>query len=106
MPVAESIEKGIASLKRQQEETAWRLRMLEYSQKVLNARVEAVENSLIFRFLRSVGKPLLLWKARVDQLSRRFRFHEAAPADAQYERWLLREVPMDTVPMDTVPMET
>jgi len=96
IPLAESVEKGIASLKRQQQETIWRLRMLEYSQKVLNVRVEAVENSLIFRFLRSVGKPLLLWKARADQLSRRFRLHEHASTDAQYERWLLQETPMDT----------
>ena len=94
-PVAACLETVIASLKRQQHETAWRLRMLEYSQKVLNVRVEAIENSLIYRFLRNVGKPLLFWKARTEQLLRRFQIHEAA-SDTQYERWLLQEMPMDT----------
>ncbi len=92
MPVAASLETVIASLKQQQHETAWRLRMLEYSQKVLNVRVEAIESSLIFRFLRSVGKPLLEWQARAQQWLRRLPFHNAASADDQYERWLQQQV--------------
>src|SRR5580704_9247035 len=91
MPVAASLEAVVVSLKQQQHETAWRLRMLEYSQKVLNGRVEAIESSLIFRFLRSAGKPLLEWKARAEQLFRRFLFHGAAPTDDQYERWLQQQ---------------
>jgi GT2 family glycosyltransferase len=96
MPVVASLETVITSLKQQQRETAWRLRMLEYSQKVLNVRVEAIENSLIFRFLRSVGKPLLEWKARAEQVLRRSPFRQAPSTDAQYERWLLQEMPMDS----------
>ena len=70
-PVVESLETVLANLKRHQAETAWRLRALEYSQTVLNRRVESIENSLIFRFLRRVGAPLLFWKGKVDDLWRR-----------------------------------
>ncbi|HEX3745611.1 MAG TPA: glycosyltransferase [Bryobacteraceae bacterium] len=94
MPLAASLETMIASLKRQQHETAWRLRMLEYSEKVFNFRVEAIESSLIFRFLRSVGRPLIEWKARAEEILRRLP-HRQAPGDAQYERWLLQETPID-----------
>jgi O-antigen biosynthesis protein len=96
MPVAASLEIDLASLKRQQHEMAWRLRMLEYSQKVLDFRVEAIENSLIFRFLRAAGRPLIEWKARADQLLSRLPVRKATSADAQYERWLLlQEMPME-----------
>jgi GT2 family glycosyltransferase len=55
-------------------------------------RVEAIESSLIFRFLRSVGKPLLEWQARAEQVLRRLPFHEAESTDDQYERWLLQQM--------------
>jgi len=95
MPEVASFETLMASLKQQQHETVWRLRMLEYSQKVLNARVEAIESSLIFRFLRTVGKPLIDWRARAEQVLRRLPFHRTESTDVQYERWLLQEMPME-----------
>jgi O-antigen biosynthesis protein len=97
MPVAASLEILIASLKQQQHEAAWRLRMLENSQMVLNVRVEAVENSLIFRFLRRVGKPVIAWKARFEQWLRHFSFHKAASVDPQYERWLQQQMATEAI---------
>ena len=88
--MAASLERLIASLRQQQSETAWRLRVLENNQRALNVHVSAIENSLIFRFLRSAGKPLLEWNARIEQLLRRFSSREAA-GDPQYELWLQRE---------------
>ena len=95
-PVVESLETLIVNLKRHQDETAWRLRMLEYGQKVLNRRIESIEQSLIFRFLRAVGAPLLFWKARFDDLWRRSPLYKEASSDAQYERWLLQQTSMET----------
>ena len=97
-PVASSLEAVLAGLKQQQHETAWRLRMLENSQMALNARVGAVENSLIFRFLRAVGRPLIEWKSRVGQLLRQSSFHKAASVDIQYERWLQQQMALEAVP--------
>jgi GT2 family glycosyltransferase len=91
MPVAESLEILVASLKQQRRETAWRLRMLENNQRTLDVHVAAIEDSLIFRFLRTVGKPLLEWNARLVPLLRRFSFRNTVPADAEYERWLQHE---------------
>lgn len=99
MPVAAFLEIVIASLKQQRHETACRLRMLENNQRTLNVHVAAIENSLIFRFLRNIGKPLLEWNARIEQLLRHFSFHKAASADAQYERWLQQEqTAMEPIP--------
>jgi GT2 family glycosyltransferase len=91
MPVAEALELVIASLRQQRREAAWRLRMLEHNQRTLDVHVAAIEDSLIFRFLRSVGQPLLEWNARIEPLFRRFSFRKTVPADAEYERWLQHE---------------
>src|ERR1035437_3262993 len=103
MPVAAFLEIVIASLKQQRHETAWRLRMLEHNQRTLDVHVAAIKNSLIFRFLRNIGKPLLEWNARIEPLLRHFSFHKAASADpkadAQYERWLQHEqTAMEPIP--------
>jgi GT2 family glycosyltransferase len=91
IPVVASLELVIASLEQQRRETTWRLRTLENNQRTLDVHVAAIENSLIFRFLRNIGKPLLEWNARIEPLLRHFVWRKAASADAQYERWLQNE---------------
>lgn len=91
MPVVASLENAIAGLKQQQSQTAWRLRLLADGQRTLNVHVATIENSVIFGFLRRIGRPLIEWQSRIERLLRHFPFRRAAPADAPYELWLEHE---------------
>lgn len=92
MPVAASLEAAIANLKRERLETGQRLRILENNQQTLHLHVAAIENSLIFRFLRTIGKPLLEWKARLAA-----RLHRSGSPDPVYESWF-QQRPRETDP--------
>src|SRR5450631_1115808 len=61
------------------------LRGLKNQQRILHTHVAAIENSLIFRFLRRLGGPLLEWKARFERLGRDSRFREPHPDEGDRE---------------------
>ena len=86
------VEEIVAGLEKSQEEVARSLRGLKNQQRILHTHIAAIENSLIFRFLRRLGGPLLEWKARFERLGRDSRFRQLHPgeADREYERWLSR----------------
>src|SRR5664280_367942 len=86
------VEELIADLEKSREEVARSLRALKNQQRILHTHIAAIENSLIFRFLRRLGGPLLEWKARFERLGRDSRFRQLHPAEAdrEYERWLSR----------------
>ena len=86
------VEDLVAGLEKPQEEVAQSLRELKNQQRILHTHVAAIENSLIFRFLRRLGGPLLEWKARFQRLGRHSRFPPLHPreADGEYQRWLSR----------------
>jgi GT2 family glycosyltransferase len=86
------VEEIVAGLKQQREEAARSQRGLRNQQLILNTHVAAIENSLIFRFLRWLGGPLLEWKVRFEQLGRAAGFRGLRPSevDREYERWLSR----------------
>jgi hypothetical protein len=86
------VEEIVAGLEKSQEEVARSLRGVKNQQRILHTHIAAIENSLIFRFLRRLGGPLLEWKARFERLGRDSRFRQLHPgeADREYERWLSR----------------
>ena len=86
------VEELVAGLEKPREEVARSLRGLKNQQRILDSHVAAIENSLIFRFLRRLGGPLLQWKARFERLGRHspFRAPHLGEADAEYQRWLSR----------------
>src|ERR1035441_10986655 len=52
------VEELVAGLEKPREEVARSLRGLKNQQRILDSHVAAIENSLIFRFLRRLGGPL------------------------------------------------
>ncbi len=70
---------------------------LEHNQRVMDQHVAAIEESLIFRMLRRLGRPLLAWKARAGQALLHSPFHglylkiRPLGKDTAYELWVERE---------------
>jgi GT2 family glycosyltransferase len=61
------LEELCAVLKEDQTRVLSSLKRLESNQRTLDAHIRAIENSLIFSFLRWLGRPLLEWKTMVGQ---------------------------------------
>jgi hypothetical protein len=77
------VEELVADLEKPRQEVARLLRGLRNQQRILNTHVAAIEDSLIFRFLRRLGGPLLEWKARFEQLGR-----DSALANCGRAKWI------------------
>src|ERR1035437_9104295 len=86
------VEELVAGLEKPREEVARSLRGLKNQQRILDSHVAAIENSLIFRFLRRMGGPLLEWKGQFERLGAGSRLRQPPPgqAGAEYQRWLSR----------------
>jgi len=83
------LEGVIESLELERDETAGWSRRLENNQRNLNVHIAAIEDSLIFRWLRWMGRPLLEWKAKAAQWMRHSPFPPRRQADdALYRLWL------------------
>ena len=92
LAVISCVEEIVSTQRQQWEEVSRVLRELRNQQRILNTHIAAIENSLIFRFLRRLGGPLLQWRARFRKFGRAFGWGEARPreGDREYERWLIR----------------
>ena len=92
-----SVEKLCAMLEEEQKQMLSSLKRLESNQRTLDVHIRAIENSLIFSFLRWLGRPLLEWKAKVGQLLLHSPFHglylrlQAPGSVGPYSQWVDRE---------------
>ena len=97
LAITAHLEELVAGLEQQREQTVQWLKRLEHQQRALNAHVTALENSLIFRFLRWIGRPLLEWKAKAGQMLLHSPFHgiylklHPPVVDRQYNQWIQQE---------------
>jgi len=83
-------------LEKRLEQAERRIRELEYCQRIADDHIAAIENSIIFRFLRRVGRPFLDLKARVARWLGESRLHtwnsRFFPAKPdEYASWVSRE---------------
>lgn len=86
------LEGVIGALELERDETVHWLRRLENNQRNLNAHIVAIEDSLIYRWLRRMGRPLLEWKATAAQWMRDSPFHPHRQADdVRYRLWLQQQ---------------
>src|ERR1035441_1305027 len=63
------VEELVAGLEKPREEVARSLRGLKNQQGILDSHVAAIETSLIFRFPRRRGGPLLQWNRKIRLFS-------------------------------------
>ena len=85
----DQVEKRLAQMEQ-------RLKQLEYSLRTADVHIAALENSIIFRVLRRVGRPLLDAKARAAKWLKHSPFHSwyyrFFPAiHSSYASWIQRE---------------
>ncbi len=83
-------------LEKRLEELERRIKQLEYSLHTADNHISAIENSVIFRTLRRVGRPILDARTRAVHWLRQTRFHgwysRFAPADqSSYAAWMKHE---------------
>ena len=89
LTVVACLEAIIEGLELDRDETAGWMKRLENDQRDLNVHIVAIEDSLIFRWLRRMGRPLLEWKAKWMHHSP-FQAHRRADDD-RYGLWIQQQ---------------
>jgi len=97
----ERLEARLSALER-------RLRQIEFNQRTLDVHVTAIENSIVFRLLRYVGRPLLdartklsrwLMRTPLPRISRRL----SSPGPDPYQAWMEQEAETELPPLTASP---
>jgi GT2 family glycosyltransferase len=81
--ISECLEALASEWESERRELEQALRRLEDNQHAMNVHVVSIENSLIFTFLRWLGRPVLEWKAKLKSLFPR-------SFSVEYRSWLER----------------
>ena len=78
-----------------------RLKHYEYSQRALEGRIAAIENSLIYRILRRIGKPLLDAETKAAKMLGRPA--PSFPGAMSYQAWVQQESETELPALESAP---